>query len=149
MRIAIGSDHRGVDYKEFVIGLLTNMGYTCKDFGAYNAESVDYPDIAQTVTTEVISSRCDRGDLICGTGIGMSIASNKVKGIRAALCHDKFDAQRARQHNDANVICLGAERGISGVKEILETFFNTKFEGGRHQRRLDKIKIMESLFCNQ
>jgi ribose 5-phosphate isomerase B len=144
MNIAIGSDHRGVEYKKFVIGLLAGMGYQSQDFGSYSAESVDYPDIAKAVCEAVAGSQFDYGILICGTGIGMSIAANKIKGIRAALCCDTFSAGRARLHNDANIICLGAERGEAGVKDILTTFFTTQFEGGRHQRRLDKIISMET-----
>jgi ribose 5-phosphate isomerase B len=143
MKIAIGSDHRGLDYKKYVVGLLSGMGYGCKDFGSYTSDPVDYPDIAASVCEAVAESQFDYGILICGTGIGMSIAANKVKGIRAALCCDTFGAQRARLHNDANVLCLGAERGEAGVKEILETFFTTQFEGGRHRRRLDKVRQME------
>jgi ribose 5-phosphate isomerase B len=144
MNIAIGSDHRGLDYKKYVVSLLTEMGYTCKDFGSYTEKSVDYPEIALGVCKAVTSFQFEYGILICGTGIGMSIAANKVKGIRAALCWDTFGAQRARLHNDANVICLGAERGTFGLKDILKTFFTTRFEGGRHQRRLDMITKMES-----
>lgn len=144
MNIAIGSDHRGLDYKKHVFSILDEMRYGYKDFGSYTAESVDYPDIANQVCEAVVKSQFDCGILICGTGIGMSIAANKVNGIRAALCCDVFSAQRARQHNDANVICLGAERGEAGVKDILKTFFSTQFEGGRHQRRLDKIHDIEN-----
>jgi ribose 5-phosphate isomerase B len=144
MNIAIGSDHRGLEYKKYVIGALTEMGHTCKDFGSYTEEAVDYPVIAKAVCEAVSRSQFDYGILICGTGIGMSIAANKVKGIRAALCWDTFGVQRARLHNNANIICLGAERGTPGVKEILKTFLTTKFEGGRHQRRLDLISRMEN-----
>jgi ribose 5-phosphate isomerase B len=144
MNIAIGSDHRGLDYKKYVIGWITDMGYSYKDFGSYTAAAVDYPDIAKAVGEAVAKSEFDSGILICGTGIGMSIAANKVKGIRAALCCDIFSAQRARLHNDANIICLGAERGESGLNDILKTFFTTQFEGGRHQRRLDKIHGIET-----
>jgi ribose 5-phosphate isomerase B len=144
MKVAIGSDHRGLDYKKYVCGLLTGMGHSFQDFGSFSADAVDYPDIAQAVAAAVTQSGFDRGILICGTGIGMSIAANKVKGIRAALCADVFSAERARQHNDANIICLGAERGKAGVKEILEAFFKTQFEGGRHLRRLDKVRQMEN-----
>jgi ribose 5-phosphate isomerase B len=143
MNIAIGSDHRGLDFKKYTIGLLTEMGYSSKDFGTFTEEAVDYPDIALKVCETVIKLQFDYGILICGTGIGMSIAANKVKGIRAALCWDTFGAQRARLHNNANVICLGAERGTFGLKDILQTFFTTRFEGGRHQRRLDMITKME------
>jgi ribose 5-phosphate isomerase B len=147
MKIAIGSDHRGLEYKQFVVDLLIEMGYSFKDFGSYSAESVDYPAIAQVVCDAVNRSEFDYGILICGTGIGMSIAANKIRGIRAALCWDTFGAERARQHNNANVICLGAERGTVGVKDILKTFFSTPFEGGRHQRRLDIINDIEIGSC--
>ena len=125
------------------MGILAEMGYPTKDFGSYSSDAVDYPDIAKVVSEAVAQGRFDRGILICGTGIGMSIAANKVPGIRAALCCDAFAAERARLHNNANIICLGAERGQEGVKEILKTFFSIEYEGGRHQRRLDKISQME------
>ncbi len=144
MNIAIGTDHRVIEYKQYVIGLIKDLGHSCQDFGAFSTDPVDYPDIAQAVGEAVVKGKCDRGILICGTGIGMSIAANKVKGIRAALCCDVFGATRARQHNNANIICLGAERGQVGVKEILEAFLTTEFEGGRHQRRLDKMSAMEN-----
>jgi ribose 5-phosphate isomerase B len=108
---------------------------------------VDYPDIAKLVGEAVAGSNADLGILICGTGIGMSIAANKIKKIRAALCSDTFSAERARLHNNANVLCLGAERGKAVVKDILSTFLNTQFEGGRHQARLDKISRMENSPC--
>jgi ribose 5-phosphate isomerase B len=104
---------------------------------------VDYPDIAQKVAETVAEGDFERGILICGTGIGMSIAANKVKGIRAALCHDAFCARRARQHNDANILCLGAEQEQDIIREVIETFLATEFEGGRHSRRVDKISTME------
>jgi ribose 5-phosphate isomerase B len=144
VRIAVGSDHRGLDFKHSVIKALTELGHPTEDFGSYTIDSVDYPDIAQTVCEAVTSAGFDYGVLICGTGIGMSIAANKIKGIRAALCCDAFSARRARSHNDANVICLGAERGETGVKEMLETFLTTPFEGGRHQRRLEKMSRWEN-----
>lgn len=145
MDIAIGCDHRGVSFKQYVMGLLSEMGHHCEDFGCYTADSVDYPDIAKKVAEAVAGASFDRGILICGTGIGMSMAANKVRGIRAALCCDVFGAGRARQHNDANILCLGAERGQGGVREIVAAFLNTKFEGGRHQLRLDKIHAMENM----
>jgi len=147
MKIAIGSDHRGVDFKKYVTGLLTGMGFSFQDFGSYTSEPVDYPDIAQAVCEAVARAEFDYGILICGTGIGMSMAANKVKGIRGALCSDVFSAQRARTHNNANILCLGSERGESGIKEILDVFFKTPFEGGRHQRRLDKMAKMEENRC--
>jgi ribose 5-phosphate isomerase B len=144
MKIAVGSDHRGLDYKKYVIGVLTGLGHNAQDLGTYTTDSFDYPDIAKTVGQAVAGAQFDFGVLICGTGIGVSIAANKVKGIRAALCCDTFSAGRARQHNNANIICLGADRGTSGVDEILKTFFTAQFEGGRHQRRVEKIAGMEA-----
>jgi ribose 5-phosphate isomerase B len=144
MKIAVGSDHRGLDFKQYVVNVLTGLGHSYKDFGSFTTESVDYPDIAEAVAEAVAKADFDSGILICGTGIGMCIAANKVNGIRAAVSTDVFSAQRARQHNDANILCLGAERGESGVKEIIETFLSTQFEGGRHQRRVDKMKEMEA-----
>ena len=143
MRIAIGCDHRGLELKQSIIELITEMGHSYEDFGGYTADSVDYPDIAQKVAEKVARGDFERGILICDTGIGMSIAANKVKGIRAALCHDAFSARRARRHNDANILCLGAGRGEEGITEIVQTYLSTEFEGGRHQQRLDKIKAME------
>lgn len=144
MRIAIGADHRGVELKQFIIKLLTQMGHSYEDFGTDTAEPVDYPDIAQRVAERVAKGDFDLGILICKTGIGMSIAANKVNGIRAALCHDGFSALSARQNNDANILCLGARGGQGTVPEIVETFLTGQFEGGRHQRRLDKIRAIEA-----
>jgi ribose 5-phosphate isomerase B len=143
MRIAIGCDHRGLELKQFIMKLLIEIGHSYEDFGGYTTEAVDYPDIAQKVAEGVAKGDYDRGILICDTGIGMSIAANKVKGIRAALCRDAFYAQRARQHTDVNVLCLGTKETPDTVREIVEAFLNTQFEGGRHQRRLDKITAME------
>ena len=143
MRIIVGSDHRGLDLKSSVIQLITDMGHAVEDAGIYTAEAVDYPDIARQVAEAVASGDFERGILICDTGIGMSIAGNKVKGVRAALCHDAFAARRARQHNDANVLCLGAGQVQGMVGEIVEAFLGTEFEEGRHLRRLNKIKAME------
>jgi len=123
---------------------LQNAGYSSQDFGCYSTESVDYPDIAQKVGEEVASGNANQGILICNTGIGMSIAANKIKGIRAALCCDIFAAQRARQHNDANVLCLRAENiDNESALEIVKTFLAVDFEGGRHLRRVDKIIALE------
>ncbi len=143
MRIAIGCDHRGLNLKQFIIRLITGAGHSYKDFGCYTTDSVDYPDIAKEVAEAVTTGYFEYGILICDTGIGMSIAANKIKGIRAALCHSAFDAQRARQHNDANILCLGAEEGQGAIPEIVEAFLTQKFEGGRHLPRLNKIKAME------
>ncbi len=118
-----------------------DQGY--QDLGCYTEESVDYPDIAKKVAEAVAEGHFDRGILICGTGIGMSIAANKVKGIRAALCYNAFSARRARQHNDANILCLAAEEGKARIPAIIEIFLTTEFEGERHQLRLNKISDME------
>ncbi|MBN1189888.1 MAG: ribose 5-phosphate isomerase B [Dehalococcoidales bacterium] len=147
MKIAIGSDHRGLEYKKYVCGIITETGHSYHDFGSYTSDPVDYPDIARLVGEAVAGNEYDLGILICGTGIGMSIAANKVRNIRAALCSDVFSAKRARSHNDANIVCLGAERGTAAVRETLEAFFSTQFEGGRHQHRVDKISRMENEPC--
>ena len=143
MRIAIGSDHRGFKTKQSVISLVSDLGHEYRDFGCYSEQSVDYPDIARQVAGAVARGEFERGILICGTGIGMSIAANKVNGIRAALCLNVFCAQRARQHNNANVLCMGAET-TDDVAGVVRTFLDTGFEGGRHQDRLDKIAAIEA-----
>ena len=143
MRIAIGCDHRGISLKQFIVKFITGAGHSCKDFGCHTAESVDYPDIARTVAEAVVGGHFECGILICDTGIGMSISANKVRGIRAALCHDAFGARRARQNNDANILCLGVREGQESVSETVQAFLSTEFAGGRHQRRLDKIRAME------
>ncbi len=143
MRIAIGCDHRGLKLKQFIIKLITETGHSPEDFGCYTADSVDYPDIAKKVAEGVAKGSFERGILTCGTGIGMCIAANKVKGIRAAMCYDAICAQQARQHNDANILCLGEKQEKDTVREIVDVFLGCKFEGGRHARRVDKIKAME------
>lgn len=145
MRIAIGCDHWGVELKKMIINLLEATGHSYEDFGTYTTDPVDYPDIAKKVAEAVARGDFERGILICNNGIGMSIAANKVRGIRAALCYTAFNARRTRQHNDANILCLGAgeEQVQEPVSEIVDAFLNTEFEGGRHQRRIDKIKAME------
>lgn len=143
MRIAIGCDHRGLGLKQPVIRLLAGAGHSYQDFGSFTAEPVDYPDIAKVVAEAVSKGDFDRGVLICGTGIGMCIAANKVRGIRAAVASDVFRAQRARQHNDANILCLASEDERSVVADVVNAFLVTRFEGGRHSRRLDKIRAME------
>ncbi len=144
MRIAIGSDHRGFDLKNAIIGFCGEQGVECHDCGCYSTDSVDYPDIAQAVGKMVGDGTCDFGILICGTGIGMSIAANKVKKVRAALCCDAFHAERARQHNDANILCLGAEKtDVDMARDIVNVFLTTPFEGGRHLTRVQKINSIE------
>ena len=146
MRIAIGCDHWGVNLKQSIIKVITEARRSYEDFGCYTTESIDYPDIAKKVAEAVSRGDFERGILICNNGIGMSIAANKVKGIRAALCYNAFNAHRTRQHNDANILCLGAgeEQEREPVAEIVNAFLNSEFEGGRHQRRVDKIRNMES-----
>ena len=142
MRIAIGCDHHGVNLKRSIVKLITEAGHSYEDFGCATADAVDYPDIAREVAEAVAREDFERGILICGTGIGMCISANKVKGIRAAQCYDTFCAVRARQHNDANILCLGAEKAKE-IPEIVNAFLNSEFEGGRHQRRVDKIRDIE------
>lgn len=145
MHVALGCDHRGLKLKQAIIGLLNELGHDCQDFGCYSSEPVDYPDIAQRVAEVVAWGKFDHGILICNSGIGMSIAANKVGGIRAALCCDVFSAQRARQHNDANILCLGAETIEHGLAlDIVKAYVATTFEGGRHFRRVEKIRSLET-----
>ncbi|MBM7557022.1 ribose 5-phosphate isomerase B [Halanaerobacter jeridensis] len=140
MKVAIASDHGGYDLKEEVIDLLEELDVDYKDFGTDSTESVDYPDYATPVAEAVAEGEYDKGILICGTGIGMSIAANKVPGIRAALCHDVFSARATRQHNDSNVLTMGSRViGSELAREIVSTWLDADFDGGRHQRRIDKI----------
>ena len=145
MRIALGCDHRGLRFKQTIIGLLTELGHDYQDFGCYSAEPVDYPDIVPGVAEALVSGKFDHGILICGSGVGMSIAANKVNGIRAALCCDTLSARRARQHNDANILCLGEETIEQGLAlDIVRVYLSSTFEGGRHLRRLEKIRSLET-----
>lgn len=145
MRIAIGCDHNGFNLKQWIISLLTEMGNSYEDFGCYDSGSVDYPDIGRAVAGSVAQGRFDQGILICATGVGMCIIANKVPGVRAALCHDTFSARRAREHNDANILCLGGSVvGQGVVREIVTTYLDSQFVGGRHARRLEKIQAMET-----
>lgn len=144
MRVALGCDHNGLELKRQVMGLLEELGHECQDFGCYDTNSVDYPDVAREVAQAVEESRFDHGVLICGTGIGMSISANKMPGIRAALCHDVFSARRAREHNDANVLCLGSYViGEGPALEVVKAYVEAQFEGGRHARRVEKIAALE------
>jgi ribose 5-phosphate isomerase B len=147
MKIAVGNDHRGCELKVKVIEAITEAGHTVHDFGCYTEDSVDYPDIAVQVAEGVASGKFDRGILICGTGIGMCIAANKVRGIRAAQCYNTFTAHRSRMHNNANICCLAAEEENSKVKPIVLDFLATEFEGGRHINRVNKIKAIEDKQC--
>lgn len=142
--IAIGSDHGGYDLKTAIIKYLGEKGYEVKDFGCYSKESVDYPDIAAALCPSVVSKEAEFGILICGTGIGISIAANKHKGIRAALCTNEYTAEKTRQHNDANILCLGGRVvGEDLAKSIVDAFLRSDFEGGRHSNRINKISDLE------
>jgi ribose 5-phosphate isomerase B len=144
MRIAVGSDHAGFAMKQAIVGLLSELGHIYEDFGCFNSNSVDYPDIARPVAEAVSQKKFDHGILICSTGIGMSIVANKVPGTRAAVCHDTFSARRSREHNNANVLCLGEwVIGQGLMREIVSTYLSADFVGGRHAKRVEKINAME------
>jgi len=144
MKIAVGSDHRGFVVKRKIVELVTRLGHEVLDVGAHCEDAVDYPDIAIPVANAVSTGGVDRGILICGTGIGMSIAANKVRGVRAAPCHDDITAELSRRHNDANVLCLSADLlGERLIDRMIEIWLRTEFEGGRHARRVDKIRRIE------
>ncbi len=139
--IVVASDHAAVELKRVVVELLAARGEPYTDLGPADDRSVDYPDYAHRLVAEITAGRAESGILICGTGIGMSMAANRHPGIRAALCHDAYTAEMARRHNDANVLCLGARVVGTGVAEqVVEVFLATAFEGGRHQRRVTKIE---------
>jgi len=138
VKIALGCDHGGLSLKAEVVKLLLELGHVVADQGCHSDESVDYPDFARAVCVQVQNGSCERGILICGTGVGMSMAANRFEGIRAGLGNELFTAQMSREHNDANVLCLGARvigPGLAG--EIVRTWVSTEFAGGRHQRRID------------
>lgn len=144
MRISVGSDHRGVAMRHKIIDLLERLGQEVVDDGASSDEPIDYPDVAAAVARRVSHGEVDRGILICGTGLGMSIAANKFPGVRAAPCHDDLTAELSRRHNDLNVLCLSGDIvGEKIVDRLVETWLNTPFEGGRHARRLGKICSIE------
>lgn len=144
MKIAIGADHGGVNLKKAVYDHLVDKGYEVMDFGTHTTESCDYPDISEKVAVEVRDGNYALGILICGTGIGIGIAANKVKGIRAALCHDTFSAHATREHNNANILTMGERVVGQGLAlEIVDTFLASEFQGGRHQTRIDKITNLE------
>ncbi|ALS77785.1 MULTISPECIES: ribose 5-phosphate isomerase B [Planococcus] len=144
MRVAISSDHGGNNLRKEIVNLMNEIGIEYKDFGPHTDDSVDYPDYAKPVADLVASGEFDRGILICGTGIGMSISANKVKGIRCALVHDVFSAKATRGHNDSNILAMG-ERVIGPglAREIAQTWLTEEFEGGRHEKRIQKITDLE------
>ena len=144
MKIAVGSDHRGFEAKHLIKAMITQLGHECIDFGTTNNDPVDYPDPAYQVAMAVSKKQADRAILACATGLGMSITANKIKGIRAALCHDELSAQISRDHNDANVLCISGDQiGEVLLRKIVEVWLKTEFAGGRHQRRVNKIAAIE------
>jgi ribose 5-phosphate isomerase B len=145
MKIAIGSDHRGFEAKESIKAQLQSMGIEITDHGSESREPCDYTESGFAVACEVSRGEVDRGILFCGSGIGMSITANKVKGVRAALCHDELTAQMSRRHNDANILCVAADLiGDIQLQNIVRTWIETEFEGGRHARRVSKITQFET-----
>lgn len=142
--LAIGSDHGGFELKKAVMKHLAELGVEYRDYGTFSAESCDYPDFGEAVGRAVASGECERGIVICGTGIGISIAANKVRGVRCALCGDCYSAQMCREHNDANVLALGARVLGEGLAlKIVDTYLDSSFQGGRHARRVAKIMALE------
>ena len=146
MKIVIGCDHGGFEHKNAIAEHLRSNGHDVVDCGIYENKSVDYPDIAVKVCEQITNGNCERGILVCGTGIGMSLAANKVKGIRAACCSEHFSAKYTRLHNDSNILCLGGRVvGIGTAIELVDLFINTEYEGGRHQTRVDKVMAIEKI----
>lgn len=144
MKIAIGNDHRGFEAKQQIKAIAAELGHECIDFGTDDNNPVDYPDLAYLAAKSVADKQADKAILACATGIGMCMAANKVKGVRAALCHDELSAQVSRDHNDANVMCLSADLvGTVLLRKMVEAWLNTEFSGGRHERRVKKIHIIE------
>jgi ribose 5-phosphate isomerase B len=144
MKIALGCDHGGYALKQHVIQVLERLGHTCEDFGCFSTESCDYPDFGAAAARAVAEGSCERGIVICTTGIGISIAANKVRGVRCAHCADCLQAEMTRRHNDANMMAIGA--GFTGpnmAERMVEVFLSTEFEGGRHARRVDKMMALE------
>lgn len=144
MKIAVGSDHRGFEAKQLIKAIVTQLGHECIDVGTDDSNPVDYPDTAYLAAKTVSDGQADRAILACATGIGMSIAANKVEGVRAAVCHDELNARISRDHNDANVLCISGEQvGEVVLRKIVEVWLETEFSGGRHQRRVKKIADIE------
>lgn len=144
MKLVIGSDHGGIHLKNHLLAYLEGKGYEIMDVGTFDEESCDYPDFAIKLCREIQSGTVSKGILICGTGIGISIAANKCRGIRAALCNDVYGAKMSREHNDANVLCMGERIVGAGAAELIcDTWLGTEFAGGRHARRVDKIMQIE------
>jgi ribose 5-phosphate isomerase B len=144
MKVAVANDHRGVEAKEQIKAIVIELGYECVDFGTNVETPVDYPDVAYDAAIAVSTKKVDRAILVCGTGIGMCIAANKVHDVRAALCYDELNARISRQHNDSNILCLSGDLlGSQALRKIVEVWLSTDFAGGRHQRRVEKIRAIE------
>lgn len=144
MKIAVANDHRGANAIEQVKAIISELNHECVDFSIETEQPVDYPDMAYLAAKAVSGQEADMAILVCGTGIGMSITANKVKGVRAALCYDELNAKISRNHNDANVLCLSGDLlGTTMLRKIVETWLTTDFSGGRHQRRVNKIVAIE------
>src|SRR4030042_1984495 len=144
MKIAVGNDHRGFEAKQQIKGIIAQLGHECIDVGSNDSNPVDYPDAAYLAATAVSKKEADRAILTCGTGIGMSIAANKVKGVRAALCNDELSARVSRHHNDANVLCISGDLiGEVLLRKIVEVWLDTEFSGGRQQGKIGKIAAIE------
>lgn len=147
MKIALGSDHAGFNLKEEILRYLNDRGYEVTNFGTNSADSCDYPDFGRLVAEAVVNGEADKGILVCGTGIGISIAANKVPGIRAAHCTDTFSAHSSREHNDANVLALGERvTGVGLALDIVDSFLSSEFLGGRHANRVNKITEIEKKY---
>lgn len=148
MKIAIACDHGGLNLKKKITAYLKDHGYEVCDFGTDTADSCDYPDFALPAAEAVAEGKCEKGIVVCSTGIGVSIVANKVPGVRCAHCHDSYCAEFTRLHNDSNMLALGEKVvGEGYALKIVETFLTTQFEGGRHQRRVDKITAIEKKYC--
>ena len=144
MKIVVGSDHRGFEAKQQIKAIVTQLGHECIDVGTTDSNPVDYPDLAYLAATAVARKQADRAILTCSTGIGMSITANKIKGVRAAICHDELNARISRDHNDTNVLCISGDQvGEVLLRKIVEVWLSTEFAGGRHQRRVNKITAIE------
>ncbi len=145
MKIALGCDHGGLEHKNAILEHLKERGFEVTDFGVYELKSVDYPEIAEKVANCISKGNAELGILVCGTGIGMSLAANKIKGIRAAACSEHFSAKYTRLHNNSNILCLGGRViGVGTALELVDLFVDTEFEGGRHSRRVDMITALEN-----
>ena len=146
MKYYIGADHAGIEIKKFVKELFEKKGHKVEDLGPFTTDRVDYPDFAAKVCDAVLANEGTKGILICGSGIGMSMAANKYDGIRAALCHNEYSAMMARQHNDANVLCMGERvSGYGMVEAIVDAWDSNEFEGGRHEKRVEKINALSKI----